>query len=472
MTDERTPLSRDRPIPSPPGQRRVYRRRRVAAVIAGVAVLGLVGTAFGVIFRLQANVTTSPLRASEIVPDDEVEQKDLNILLLGSDGRGLSSDAYGEDDGSKRSDAMVLAHLSADNTRIDAVQLPRDTLVDLPACGDTGRGSFAGGRGMLNSALNYGAACSVSAVEQLTDVHIDHFIEMDFEGFIGIVDAMGGVDVCLPESLHDPHANLNLDAGPQTVDGSDALALARTRHALHEESDIARLNHQQMVMSAIVQSATKSDVLKQPDRLYAFLDAVTASMTVDPQLGALTDLASLALRVANVSPSAVTFITMPWAIAPSDPNRVVSTVDADVVFEHLANDTAISLVSEDDDTETSDERVRTAVVAVLNAAAVEGLASRTSQDATARGYNVVDTSNASDTSAHSSLVTDGSEEALNTAMSLAAELGLRLSPEIGDVDGVQLTLGTDYDSIAIDSAEATEPVEATSRSADVDLCAE
>jgi LCP family protein required for cell wall assembly len=262
----------------------------------------------------------------------------MNVLLLGSDSRDLVGAGYGEGDGSRRSDAMVLAHLSADDDRIDAVQLPRDTLMDLPACADTGSGAFRGGRGMLNSALNFGPACSVAAVEELTGVRIDHFVELDFEGFIAIVDALDGVHVCLPEALEDPSADLDLPAGAQVVHGRDALALARTRHAVGDGSDIARLGHQQMVMSAVAQEATSARVLSRPDRLYSFLDATSSAVTVDPGLSKAADLAGLATRASRVDPGQITFATMPWEPAPTDHNRVVPSPDAAPLFAALAAD--------------------------------------------------------------------------------------------------------------------------------------
>ena len=163
--------------------------------LAGVLVLavGIVGT----MTHLRGNLTTSPRAPSRRTGSRECPDGTLNILLLGSDSRDLAEESFGEGDGSRRSDAMVLAHLSADDDRIDAVQLPRDTLMDLPACSDTGEGTFSGGRGMLNSALNFGPACSVAAVEELTGVRVDHFVEVDFEGFMAIIDALGGLPVCL-----------------------------------------------------------------------------------------------------------------------------------------------------------------------------------------------------------------------------------------------------------------------------------
>src|SRR5699024_6187643 len=166
----------------------------------------------------------------------------------------------------------------------------------------------------------------------------DHFMELDFEGFIAMVDALDGVPVCLPEALDDPAADLDLPAGEQVVGGKDALALARTRHAVGDGSDIARLGHQQMVMSAVVQEATSTGVLSRPDRLYAFLDATSSSLTVDPGLSRAADLAGLGTRISHVGPSRITFMTMPWEPALTDRNRVVPSADASEVFAALAAD--------------------------------------------------------------------------------------------------------------------------------------
>ncbi|RCS80198.1 LytR family transcriptional regulator [Brachybacterium alimentarium] len=333
----------------------MLRPGRILAVVALVAVLVLAGGMAGTVTHLRGNITTAPLRTGTDAAQGDAEEGDLTILLLGSDSRDLAEESFGEADGSRRSDAMVLAHLSADDGRIDAVQLPRDTLLDLPACADTGRGSFSGGRGMLNSALNYGPACSVAAVEELTGVRIDHFVELDFEGFIAIIDALGGLPVCLPESMEDPAADLDLPAGEQTLDGRDALALARTRHAVGDGSDIARLGHQQMVMSAVVQEATSRQVVARPDRLYSFLDATTSALTVDPGLSAISDMASLGSRVSRVPTESITFVTMPWEPAPGDPNRVVPSAEAEAVFEDLAGDVPLAVAGTGSGHTTSSE---------------------------------------------------------------------------------------------------------------------
>lgn len=322
-----------------------YRRRRFAV---GTAALGAVGTlvvgglALG---HLQSNLNSSPLRSDDSAEVLNDNTHGTNILILGSDTRDLDGDEYG-DAGGARSDAMVLAHISEDGTRIGAIQIPRDTMMDLPACQDTGRGAFAGGYGAVNSALNAGPACSVTAVEALSGVRIDHFIEMNFEGFATMVDALGGVPVCLPEPLQDRRANLDLPAGGQIVDGRDALALARTRHAVGDGSDIARMGHQQQVMSAIVQRAKSSEVLSRPDRLYGFLDAITSSLTVDEDLNSLSALASLATDAANVDDSNISFRVMPWEEEPTDHNRVIPSAEAAEVFQRLRADQPLDGVDE------------------------------------------------------------------------------------------------------------------------------
>ncbi|WP_312171308.1 LCP family protein [Microbacterium sp.] len=455
--------------------RRRIRRRR-AAVIAGALTVALVGAAAVAVARLDANVSTAPIRpSSSSAPTgdeqaDAADDGDLNVLLLGSDSRDLSDETFGVGDGTKRSDAMVLAHFAADRSRIDAIQLPRDTLVDLPVCDDLGDGARSAGRGMLNSALNNGPACSVAAVEALTGVRIDHFMELDFEGFERMVDALGGVDVCLPEPLSDGHAQLDLPAGPQIVDGAQALALARTRHALADGSDISRLGHQQMVMSAIVQEATRTDVLTNPVKLYSFLDAATSSTTVDPGLAGIPSLISLATRAAQVPLSQIVFLTMPWEPAPGDANRVVASADAGVVFRAVADDVPIILAGDD----TAAVPDRSAPIAVLNGSGVAGLAASVGDEAAALGYTVAVRGNADAALDVTRLVADAGVESQETAANLALELGVPLSVEVGETHGVQLLLGADYEELPRETAEEplpSRPIEATSRGADVDLCA-
>lgn len=323
---------------SPAGARVLVRRRRrrTLAALAGLAALVLLAGILVPAQTLRSGLTVAPLHAGPAAQDASADDDGaVNILVLGSDSRVGEAD---EKDSTARSDSILLAHLDADDAAIHAVQIPRDTLMDLPACADTGHGSFAGGRGMINSVLNFGPACSVAAVEALTGVRVDHFVEVDFAGFAAVVDALGGLPVCLPEALHDTAADLDLPAGRQTLDGRQALALARTRHAVGDGSDIARLDHQQQVMKAIMQRAQSRDLLTRPDRLYPFLQATSSALTVDDQLGSIPRMTSLASRIARVPSARISVETMPWTPAPSDPNRVVPSDEAADVFATLADD--------------------------------------------------------------------------------------------------------------------------------------
>lgn len=273
-----------------------------------------------------------------------------NVLVLGSDGRDTEG-KYGEDTGTRRSDSRMLVHIADGNSRIDAVQIPRDTVLLRPTGDDVGFGGLAGGWGMINAAFNHGENCSVRAVEALTGLTVDHVMSLNFDGFARVVDAIGGIDVCLDRPLNDTKALLDLPAGAQELGGEEALALARVRYGIGDGSDISRMANQQMVMSAIAQRATSAEVLSRPDRLYAFVDAITASLTVDEGLSSVNKLAGLALRVNEVPNKNITFLTMPWHPATSNPARVEPSADAQRVWDALAADLSLNFSS---DTDTPD----------------------------------------------------------------------------------------------------------------------
>ncbi|XUK61945.1 LytR family transcriptional regulator [Plantibacter sp. RU18] len=454
---------------------RRVRRRRLIVGIAGGLVLALLGGIGVLALKLQGNITSEAIAAPSSTASEAAApgapDPALNILLLGSDSRDLADGDYGEDTGTQRSDAMVLVHVSAGNTRAEAVQIPRDTLTDLSMCTDTGRG-VPDDYGMINGALNYGAACSVAAVQAMTGVPIDHFIELDFSGFQAIVNGMDGLAVCLPEDMEDPYSNLALPAGAQVIDGTQALALARTRHAVGDGSDIARLGNQQMVMSAIVQRALSAEVLTRPDRLIRFLDAVTSSLTVDTDLANLASLTSLAHRVSQVPTAAITFLTMPWTEAPSDDNRVVPSDDAAVVFSSLAADTPVPIAgAADAEPAAPVEPVRVEAVSVLNGSQTDGIASTTADRLTALGYTVATIADAETDTPTTILLARDSDAARATAASLAQELGITVvvsgEPD-ADAEDVVLIIGDDFASLATPAADA--PIVVESRSAAADLC--
>lgn len=465
---------------APRRRREISRRRSIVRRVligTGVFVLVLGVGAAAAIWKLQGNIDSSALGKS-IVKDDTPKGA-MNILFIGSDSRDLGTDEYGKGTGSQRSDALMLVHFSRGNTRIDAVQIPRDTLTDLPACEDTGSGAFAGGSNlMINSALDGGPACSVRAVEALSDVRIDHFVQLDFDGFASMVNALGGVNVCLDEALVDVDAKLDLPAGKQKIDGKDALALARTRHAVGDGSDIGRLGHQQVVMSSIISQARSNSVLTRPDRLFKFVNALTKSMTVDEGISSIPELTGLAKRARAVPDTGITFVTMPNGAAPSDPNRVVKTDDADTIFNAVAKDQEMPVAGEKSDEATSESTgdtgtaaadPRSTPVRIVNAAETSGIGTAAQASLGELGYTVSAITSAQKPAATTRIFVDGTPGAKATADALNEDFGFEAEIVEQKISGVWLIIGADRVEAGTDPVKPP-PVKATSRTAADSLC--
>ncbi|MFF0593087.1 LCP family protein [Streptomyces antibioticus] len=252
----------------------------------------------------------------------------VNILVLGSDSRsGAANKALGGgDSGGARSDTAMVVHIDAGRTGATVVSIPRDTLVTRPSCPLSSGGSTAVAYGaMFNTAYAVGGpVCAVKTVESLTGVRMDHYIEVDFAGFAGLVDALGGVTVTTEEDIDDDDSHLHLAAGTHHLDGEQALALARTRHGIGDGSDLGRIGLQQHLVKALLAQISSTDLLTSPAKLYGVADAVTGSLTTDTGLDSLGELTRLGESLRDLSTEHLTTVTMPVVTAPSDPNRVVA----------------------------------------------------------------------------------------------------------------------------------------------------
>jgi LCP family protein required for cell wall assembly len=226
------------------------------------------------------------------------------------------------------------------------VSLPRDLLVGIPSCrtaqGTRSRPQYA----QFNSAFALGgAACTIRTVERLTGVRIDHHMVVDFHGFKSMVDAVGGVTVCLPASIDDADAQLRLKAGKQTLNGEQALGYVRARKTLGNGSDTERMDRQQQFLGALFNKVQSNGVLLNPARLYPVLDAATSSLTTDPGLDSLKDLFDLARSLRGVPTDRVQFLTVPRRSYPYDPNRdVLAQPAASRLFERLRKDAPVRVV--------------------------------------------------------------------------------------------------------------------------------
>jgi hypothetical protein len=307
----------------------------------------------------------------------------------------------------------------------------------------------------------------VRAVETLSKVHIVHFVQLDFDGFASMVNALGGVNVCLDKAMVDPDAKLNLPAGKQKLNGKDALALARTRHAVGDGSDIGRLGHQQVVMSSIISRARSAGVLTRPDRLFKFLNALTSSITVDEGISSISKLTGLAKRARAVPDSKIRFITMPTGAAPSDPNRVVKTADADTIFASIAKDREVPVENNDAKTAATPKTP----VKVLNAAGTQGLASSAQAALTREGYVVSSIATAEKNSARTRIFVDSTPDALATAKALNKKFGFKaeIVEQPTGMTGVWLIVGADRVNAGFEPI-TPDAVKATTRTASDSLC--
>ncbi|GKQ34331.1 LCP family protein [Streptomyces sp. A012304] len=273
----------------------------------------------------RAVTTPSPTGTASATP---LPTGAVNILVLGSDSRSgaENQELGGGDSTGARSDTAMVVHIEAGRTGATVVSIPRDTLVTRPSCPLPSGGFTREAYGvMFNTAYSVGGpVCAVKTVEAMTNVRMDHYVEVDFAGFADLVDALGGVTVTTTQDIDDEDSRLRLAAGTHHLDGTQALALARTRHGVGDGSDLGRIGLQQALVKALLEQIARTDLLGSPTRLYQVADALTGSLTTDTGLDSLGELMDLGQSLKGLTSERLTTVTMPVVTAPSDPNRVVA----------------------------------------------------------------------------------------------------------------------------------------------------
>jgi LCP family protein required for cell wall assembly len=268
-------------------------------------------------------------------------KEQLNILVMGSDTRdGAGNNIDGLTGDGARSDTTILVHLSADRKTAYGVSIPRDTLVDRPDCrtkdGDTIPGASTV---MWNEAFAIGGpACTMQQVEQLTGVRIDNYVVVDFAGFRDMVDAIDGVEVCIPEDINDSAHGITLQAGTRELMGEDALKYVRVRH-IGDGSDIGRIARQQAFVAAMVSKVVSGGTLARVDRLVRFLNAATSSLTTD--LKNIREIAQVGLQFKKIGLKKIQFITAPWRYSTAQPGRVELLPEAADLWQKIRTDSPL-----------------------------------------------------------------------------------------------------------------------------------
>ncbi|XLE09064.1 LCP family protein [Streptomyces sp. Pv4-95] len=347
------PLGR-RPSSDGPGPPRTQRRRkrlmRWAAVGVAALVLVAAGTGWALYTKLNGNIRTDSATRNELEKYEaerpEAGPPDVeNILLIGSDNRGDGNGKYGEDSGTQRSDTTILLHLAGDRQSATAVSIPRDLMVQVPRCKRSDGKQVDSQTVQFNWAFQFaGAACTIRTVEKMTGIRITHHMIIDFVGFKKMVDAVHGVDVCLPRPVNDPAAHLVLPAGRQTLRGEAALGYVRARKSMGNGSDTQRMERQQQFLGALVKKVQSNGVLLNPTRLYPVLDAATSSLTTDEDLASLTGLYELVRSMRSIPTERVQFLTVPRQEYRFDANRdELVQPDAKRLFGQLRKDLPVEV---------------------------------------------------------------------------------------------------------------------------------
>lgn len=298
-------------------------RVTASAVAAGVVVFSSFGwwATNHYIGQIQHVDVFSGISAKDTPTVDPRAGDSLNILLVGSDSRaGLTEKQtealhLGQGTYGINTDTMMIIHIGKDTSHITVVGLPRDSLVTIPECRDITTGKIdPEHQDRINSAFGEGGGtCMVKTVEKATNIHIDHYVEVSFTAFLGMVSAVGGVPVCLSAPLKDDprYTSLNLPAGRSVLNGTMALNFVRSRHV---DDDFGRIRRQQQFISSMLHKAMSLGVLLNPLKLNDFISAALTNTKVDSGLDRDAIL-SLAGRLQGISLDKIEFPRIPIANA-------------------------------------------------------------------------------------------------------------------------------------------------------------
>jgi LCP family protein required for cell wall assembly len=333
----------------------------------------------------------------------------------------------------------MLMHIPSGGGQATVVSFPRDSWVDIPGHG----------KGKLNSAFAIGSAHGggdaggmkllISVVQNLSGLHVDHFVKVSLLGFYEIADALGPIQVCLNQAAKDPYSGVDLPAGVSTLNAKQALSFVRQRHGLDQfGGDLAREVRQQYFLSTELRKVQSTGVLLNPAKLHRLLTAVSDALETDPDL----DLLQFATEFKGVGAGNVRFAPLPITGTPTirdaSGGRVsIVAVDATALpafFAQLVGPTGAY---------TSADAAKPAdvSVSVVNGTGTRGLAASAAGDLSDLGFRIAGTSNTSGTTTLTTVTYPAGQE--SAAKAVAAKVPGALVAQSSAVSKVTLTLGTD-----------------------------
>jgi LCP family protein required for cell wall assembly len=457
---------RPRRVVAPPRRKRPRWLRVLAwsGAFLGIFMVGVGGFALYEYRKINNNIN----RVDALAPNDpsiKDAQKQLdaeNFLLIGSDTREGANSKYGADKTSgQRSDTTILAHLSPDRQHAVLISFPRDAWVTIPDCQTASGNTVAEHDGMFNSAFETGGPnCTIRTLQRLSGIAINHYVQVDFNGFKSMVDAVGGVPICSTERVYDKDSGLRLNRGQNVLRGEQALSFVRARHALGDGSDLDRIKRQQAFLGSMMRVATSNKILLNPVRLTRFLNAASKSVTLDRQT-TLNDLRRLGSQVQGLDPKRVTFLTAPIANRDYDPTGqratgggrvLLDAAQGALLWQSIINDKAVPKNAPKSGTPAkppvntvtvSPEQVS---VKVVNGVGTDRLAGKVATNLGNLGFSISSTANTGERPATSVIKYAPANKA--AAITLAAAVpGSALSPDTTLGQRLDLIVGANYTTV-------------------------
>ncbi len=418
-------------------KRKKNRRKKallITLIVVVVLALGGIGAAWAYYASLEGSLhknVDENLLDSLTVNDSPSDP--FYMLLIGSD-KSADRDESGEFGETYRTDSMILVRVDPKDKKVTMISIPRDTKVNLPGYGYQ----------KINAAYAFGGAGgAVDAVSELAGVSINHYAEVDFDGFRAVVDALGGVEVEVPMEIDDDEAGGHVDAGLQTLNGEEALIFARSRHTYDDygAGDNMRAANQRLILSAIVKKVMSSDVGTLTNTVSTLANYVTTDFSVASIVGLAQNLQGIDAENNVYTASVPTTSsyedgiwweivnTTEWQTMMKRVDQGLSPTESTVVDQatgvvlSTAGDGGSSSSSSSSSKSSSSSSLKGVQVSVKNGCGISGCASEAASKLTPLGA-IAETGNADDYSYSTTLVVYDQASQASTAQAIVDALGV------------------------------------------------
>lgn len=431
-----------------------HRLRRIASwlsimiVVGSLAGWGITGRVAGGTHKVDPFSSLEESNRPKVV-----SQEGMTILAVAVDDRsGLTRKQMNElhvghgDYGAARTDTIMLIRIAPGGGGATAVSLPRDSWIDIPEYTDVNGDPHKATQDRVNTLLERGGpTLMIKTLEQVTNLRIDHFVSVNFAGFLNMVDSVGGVPMCIPKAMKDTDSGLDLTAGQHTLSGRQALAYVRARHI---DSDFGRMERQQRFLSSMAQRVMSAGTLLNPVKLNSFIDAAMSSVTTDNTLNR-DSIMNLALRFSGLKLSKIRFLTVPIGDgnARINGNSVVlwNDKEAKKLFTRMANDWPI--VKEATTTTTSSTLTVAPgdiKVTVLNATSIPGLARKAAESLAQVGFGFDGQPGNAPANGAATTIIEYPKAKADAVKTLAASIPFAKAQEKADAKGITILVGKDW----------------------------